>query len=464
MGTPVRVLIIEDSEDDSLLVVRRMRQGDYDPDWLRVETAEAMTAALHEETWDLVLCDYKLPKFDGLTALEIFKDSGLDIPFILVSGDIGEEIAVEAMRAGAHDYIMKGNLARLIPAVERELREAASRKEKRNADQELQRSRALLESAGRMARFGGWSANLADMRVTWSDQVAVLHEVTPGTSLTVREWIEFIAPESRDGIARAFEECSRRGVPYDEEMEIITARGGRLWVRTTGKAVRDESGTIVGIQGAFQDITESKKNVEKLRKALGATIQAMAAAVETRDPYTAGHQRRVSDLARSIGAEMKLDLDVIDGLRMAASIHDIGKISVPAEILSKPTRLSNVEFDLIKTHSRAGFDILKDIAFPWPIARIVLEHHERINGSGYPNGTSGDELLTESKILAVADVVESMASHRPYRPSLGINAALEEISKNSGILYDQDVVEACLRLFREGRYVMTDDADPRGNC
>jgi putative nucleotidyltransferase with HDIG domain len=182
----------------------------------------------------------------------------------------------------------------------------------------------------------------------------------------------------------------------------------------------------------------------------------MAVTVETRDPYTAGHQRRVSDLARSIGSEMKLDEDVVDGLRMAAAIHDIGKISVPAEILSKPGKLTNLEFSLIQSHSETGYEILKDIDFPWPIARIVLEHHERINGSGYPNGTPGDKLLTESKILAVADVVESMASHRPYRPSLGINAALEEISKNSSILYDGEVVKACLRLFNERGYRLRD--------
>ncbi len=174
--------------------------------------------------------------------------------------------------------------------------------------------------------------------------------------------------------------------------------------------------------------------------------------VETRDPYTAGHQRRVADLARAIATEMNLPADQIDGIRMAAAIHDLGKISVPAEILSKPTKLTNIEFGLIKTHSQSGYDILKDIDFPWPIARMVLEHHERMNGSGYPNGLTGDNILMESRILAVADVVESMASHRPYRPSLGIEAALEEIEKNKGTLYDNAVADACLRLFREKGY------------
>ena len=149
---------------------------------------------------------------------------------------------------------------------------------------------------------------------------------------------------------------------------------------------------------------------------------------------------------------MNLPADQIDGIRMAAAIHDLGKISVPAEILSKPTKLTNIEFSLIKTHAQSGYDILKDIDFPWPIARMVLEHHERMDGSGYPNGLTGDNILMESRILAVADVVESMASHRPYRPSLGIEAALEEIEKNKGTLYDNAAADACLRLFREKGY------------
>jgi len=171
--------------------------------------------------------------------------------------------------------------------------------------------------------------------------------------------------------------------------------------------------------------------------------------VETRDPYTAGHQLRVADIARAIATEMGLFQEKIDGIRMAGSIHDIGKLSIPAEILSKPTKLSNIEFSLIKEHSRKGYEMLKDVESPWPLAEIVYQHHERINGSGYPRNLKGDEILLEARIMAVADVVESMASHRPYRPSLGINAALEEIEKNKGILYDDAVADACLRLFRE---------------
>jgi putative nucleotidyltransferase with HDIG domain len=189
--------------------------------------------------------------------------------------------------------------------------------------------------------------------------------------------------------------------------------------------------------------------MEDLRKAMGATIQTLALTVETRDPYTAGHQKRVATLARAIAKEMVLPKNQIDGIRMAGAIHDIGKISVPAEILSKPTKLTEIEFSLIKTHAQSGYDILKDIDFPWPIARIVLEHHEKMDGSGYPNGLTENEILLESRILTVADVVEAVASYRPYRPALGVDKALNLISTESGTLYDTNVVETCLKLFHE---------------
>lgn len=195
--------------------------------------------------------------------------------------------------------------------------------------------------------------------------------------------------------------------------------------------------------------TEAQSTLAKLRRAMGGVIQAMAMTVERRDPYTAGHQRRVSDLARGVATEMGLSNHQVDGIRMAGLIHDLGKICVPAEILSKPGGLSEIEHTLIKDHPQVGYEILKEIEFPWPVAKIVLQHHERIDGSGYPAGLSAKDIIIEAKALAVADVVEAMASHRPYRPTLGREMALEEISKNRGILYDPDVVDSCLKLLKE---------------
>lgn len=329
MNTLLRVLIVEDSEDDALLLMRELKRGGYDPAFERVDTLEAMNATLDKQTWDIVICDHTMPHFNSLAALRLLQERGIDLPFIIVSGTIGEDIAVEAMKAGAHDYLIKSNLVRLVPAVERELKEAGVRRECKRAEEEL------------------------------------------------------------------------------------------------------------------------KQTLEKLQKTLVSTVQAMSQTVEIRDPYTAGHQRKVAALAHTIATEIGLPKEQINWLYMTAIIHDIGKIYVPAEILSKPGRLSKLEFDIIKAHAQVGYDILKVIEFPWAVADIVLQHHERLDGSGYPNGLSDDNILLEAKVIAVADVVEAMASHRPYRPALGIDKALEEISRGRGILYDADVVDACLKVFTE---------------
>jgi len=209
----------------------------------------------------------------------------------------------------------------------------------------------------------------------------------------------------------------------------------------------------------YQDITLRRQAEEKLsatmrnlRQSIKTTIQVLGMASEAKDPYTAGHQKKVSNLARAIATELGLPNDMIEGVRMAGSIHDIGKLSVPGDILSKPTKLTDLEFSLVKEHAQSGYALLKHVESPWPLAEIVLQHHERVNGLGYPHNLKGNDILITARIMAVADVVEAMSSHRPYRPSLGIASALAEIENNRGTLYDEDVVNACLRLFREKSY------------
>lgn len=201
-----------------------------------------------------------------------------------------------------------------------------------------------------------------------------------------------------------------------------------------------------------QAVRERQHYTEQLRTSMEDAIQTISTVVEMRDPYTAGHQRRVADLAAAIGREMGLPEEQVHGIHLAGTVHDIGKIRIPAEILSKPGHLSEIEMSLVRLHSQAGYDILKGINFPWPIAQAVLQHHERWNGTGYPQGLQGEATLVEARILAVADVVESMSSHRPYRPGLGVKTALEEISRNCAVLYDPAVVAACNRLFLDRRY------------
>ena len=245
-----------------------------------------------------------------------------------------------------------------------------------------------------------------------------------------------------------------------EATDFFPALGKKgRWLHFTAAAVRDSHGNLLGAVETLEDVTNRKHaeeqlhhTLDSLRKAFGTTVQVLISAVETRDPYTAGHQIRSADLARAIATEMNLPQDKIEAIRMAGPIHDIGKLSVPAELLSKPTKLTEIEFGLIKEHANKGLEMLKDVESPWPLAEIVYQHHERMDGSGYPRHLKGEEIIMEARILAVADVVESMASHRPYRPALGLNAALAEIENNRGTLYDADAVDACLRLFRGKRY------------
>lgn len=199
-------------------------------------------------------------------------------------------------------------------------------------------------------------------------------------------------------------------------------------------------------------VAEQQGYLQRIQDGLQDTVQAIAATVEMRDPYTAGHQRRVADLAAAIAGEMGLPHEQVYAIHLAGIVHDLGKIAIPAEILSKPARLSEIEYSLIKSHPQTGYEILKDIDFPWPVAQMVLQHHERIDGSGYPQGLQGDAILLEARILAVADVIEAMASHRPYRAGLGLDAALQEIHDHSGTRYDAKVAAAAERLLREGRF------------
>jgi putative nucleotidyltransferase with HDIG domain len=202
-----------------------------------------------------------------------------------------------------------------------------------------------------------------------------------------------------------------------------------------------------------------QSTLDRLERSLEGTFRAMSMTLEMRDPYMAGHQHRVSSLAVAIAQEMNLPWEKIEGLRLAGIIHDIGKIAAPTEIMTKPCRLTKSEFQLVKDHPRIGYEMIKDIAFPWPVAHIILQHHERLDGSGYPEGLVGDAILPEARILAVADVVEAVCSLRPYRPALGIEKGLEEIRKGRGIRYDTRVADACAKLFREGRFTFRKEAE-----
>ena len=246
------------------------------------------------------------------------------------------------------------------------------------------------------------------------------------------------------------------------ELELVHKNGSIVPAEIKFSYLPGPDGRPAEILAVARDITERRKaeqeaklSTEKLLKAMEDTLLAMAMIVEMRDPYTAGHQRRVTQLACAIAEDIGLSGDKITGLRLAGLIHDVGKIRIPTEILTNPDGLSNAEFDIVKTHPLMGYEILKTLDLPWPIAQIVRQHHERLDGSGYPDGLIGDNIILEAKILAVADVVEAIASHRPYRPAYGVDKAFAEISLNRGVLYDDRIVDSCLKIFNEKGFAFT---------
>ena len=268
----------------------------------------------------------------------------------------------------------------------------------------------------------------------------------------------------RTAVQAAFERVvSGELESYTSESHFICKDRAIVYLAINSKCVRDHEGSAQFILSTVQDITERKRSEEKIQQyitqlnsALMHTVGVATTLSEIRDPYTAGHERRVAKIAVAIGAELGLEPMRLEGLRVAGSLHDVGKIAVPTEILAKPGKLNYAEFALIKFHPTVGYEALKDIDFPWPVAQAALQHHERMDGKGYPQGLKGEEILFEARILAVADVVESMASHRPYRPALGIEKALAEIERGRGESFDPQAVDACLRLFRERGFNIPD--------
>jgi len=336
----------------------------------------------------------------------------------------------------------------LIQSVVRDITEHKQAEETLRREQE--RTRQIIDTANdafvRMdakGRIIDWNPKAEEM-FGWSREEALGKLV----SQTI------IPPES----AKAYEKGMKRFLSTGEgpmlnrhvEASARNREGLTLPVELSIVPVYDSD--TVSFNAFIRDLSAQAKAKRILKESLVGTIYAVSRAIGARDAYTTGHQQRVALLARCIADEIGLDAEQINGLKLGATIHDIGKIHLPAEILSKPSRLTATEFELIKSHSQVGYDILKDVRFPWPIADIAYQHHERLDGSGYPQGLMGEEICLEARIAAVADVVEAMSSHRPYRPALGIDVALEEIQKQRGTWLEPDAVDACLKLFREKNF------------
>jgi PAS domain S-box-containing protein len=593
MGKPLRVLIVEDSEDDAQLVLRELGRGGYDLVSECVDVPEAMDAALKTGTWDVVISDYTMPRFSAPAALKLLQDNGLDLPFIVVTGAVGEETAVQVMKAGAHDYVMKQNLERLPSTVERELRQAEVRRERKRVDEALRTSEQRLKDAQNLGKIGSWESDAATNALEWSAETYEIFErdealgppspdeeagyYTPVEAVRLREAIRMAVEQGKESdfdlvatmpggitkylhtwmrpvkdeagqVVRLFgtvqditgrkqaEEGEKRqrvfsealmetspacilvvdsdrkvvfanaetdrvlGLSRDGVLDMVFGEGLRLLdisgapvpegqlpvslVFLTGQPLYsveyvfdspsgrrilsisaaplfDETGSVTHGVATVEDISDIKRHaleleqaVERLQKAMYATVEAMSAAVEMRDPYTASHQRRVTVVACAIARELGAGEESVLALSVAGRMHDLGKLKVPTEILTRPGKLSALELQMMKEHPQATYDLLKGIDFPWPVAEICRQHHEHMDGSGYPQGLRGEQLLLEARILAVADVFEAMSSHRPYRPALGVEAALAELQHHRGTLFDADAVDACIRLVREKEFTL----------
>ena len=455
----LRILMLEDTLSDAELEEHELRKLGIPFTLKRVDRRDDFIRALEEFSPNIVLSDYNLPDFGGMEALEIVRNKYPEIPVIMVTGALPDIEAVGLIHAGAKDYVLKDRLARLGAAVQRVLSMEQGIRARKAAEKSLRESEAKFRSLVESTSDWIWEIDEHDVYTYSSPQVLGMLGYS-AEEVIGKTPFDLMTPEDAGRIGEMFAPIAEARKHFRLlENANLHKNGQVVSLETSGAPMFDAQGVFKGYRGIDRDITERKEaekerraSAEKLEQILLQTIEAIAATVEARDPYTAGHQQRVALLASAIASEMGLSAEIIHGISLAASIHDLGKIRVPAEILSKPGRLNQIEYELVKGHSQTGYDIIKHIQFPLPIAQMVLQHHERLDGSGYPQGLKDTQILLEAKILAVADVVEAMSSHRPYRPSLGMDAALEEITRNRGVYYDPEVVDSCIALFQKKKF------------
>ncbi|HEK85233.1 MAG TPA: HD domain-containing protein [Candidatus Aminicenantes bacterium] len=438
-------MVVEDENLVARDLVNMVRTLGYEVTDI-VQTGEAVLPSISQNPPDLALMDIVLKgNLDGIAVASVLWEE-YSIPVVYITSFADDLTFERAKLTEPFGYLIK-------PFEERELEltiETALYKAKMQLllkEKEQWLSTILksigdgiivTDSEGRVSFFNP----IAQKLIGWSESEAIAQ---PLEKVFKSKGISPLEAHSKS--------------PELQEMILFSKHGQEIPVELIITPLPEAKGQEGGKVIVFRDVTARKKAEKeiqeswaRLHRTLEGTIQAISTTIEMRDPYTAGHQRRVAKLAEAIARELQLSASQVEGIKFAAEIHDIGKIYVPAEILSKPTKLTDLEYTIIKTHPQAGYEILKNIEFPWPIAQIVLQHHERMNGSGYPNGLKGDKILLEARILAVADVVEAMSSHRPYRPSFGLDKALDEINSNQGVLYDPEVVKACLKIISNNKF------------
>ncbi len=324
---------------------------------------------------------------------------------------------------------------------------------KHNENQEylVQLSDQLI-AAQKLGHIGSWELDLVNDELFWTDEVYNIASLSKdefdGTFQSFLE--QRVHPDDRKLVADAYSQSLEKRQPYSLIHRLLLPNDQIKFVHERGVSIYAEDGTPLRSLGTVQDISLIVENENKVKETLKRTIYALSETLGAKDPYTVGHEKNVSVITKAIAEKLGMDLQRIEGLVLGAMIHDIGKISIPSEILSNPRKLNKIEYEMIKQHPQAGADLVKNIEFEWPIYEMLLQHHERIDGSGYPQGLKGDEIIMEARILAVADTVEAMTNHRPYRPGLGIEKALAEIESGAGVRYDPEVTKVCVELYKSG--------------
>ncbi len=446
-----KILLVEDDRITSRLLQKYIIDIGYTLTSALSSGEEALREIDLNEP-DLVLMDINLEgKLDGIeSAKNIMKKHSLPVVYITSSSDYST--LERAKEGNAYGYIIK-------PFDKKDLRATMEMALVRH-----EMEKKIRDNENRMTTILN---SIADSVVVVNES-GIIDYVNPST--------ETLLESGRDTmLGKSINEAIKIGSDPHEKSEMyfpmsmnyiefnnyITTAAKSIPVDFTSTPLRQENGRTSGAVIVIRDITQQveydrkiQESMDKLRRVLYGIVEAISKTVETRDPYTAGHQKRVADIAKEIAREMNLGRDIIESVDIAGQIHDLGKIAIPAEILNKPGRINHIEFELIKMHSQMGSDILKNIDFPWPISDIVLQHHEKFDGTGYPNGISGEDILIQARILTVADVLEAMASHRPYRAALGIEAAFDELRGNRGTHFDPVVVDSCMRVFIEKGFSM----------
>ncbi len=443
------VFVVEDTKSFARLLRDQLEVLGYEVLGI-ASSFEETIEKLEDLIPDIILMDVNLnSSMDGIdTALELKKNR--NIPVIYITSEYDDETIRRAKITEPYGYLIKPfDIKDLHAALEIALKRLSLERTLLVSEKKY---RSLFEDSKDAIFIVDSDARIVDCNRSMLDHFG--YSITDISGISLNDLFA-----SMDEVVSTYEHLERVSFIKDIEVRMKKSDGLEFYGLLSVSLIDSINGKGKIFQYIMKEITpikerafdEIRKSLIRVNEIMNGIIQAISLTVEVRDPYTSGHQKNVAEIAVLIAEEMGIDVDTIEGIRIAALMHDLGKISVPAEILSKPGRLSENEFNLVKNHPLTGYDILKPINFPWPVADIVRQHHERIDGSGYPDGLRGDDLLLEAKIIGVADVIEAMASHRPYRPSKGIDSAMEVLEEGKGVLFDGNIIDAFKRVLEGGR-------------